>query len=75
VLPHAANLPAPQCTPRQAGAWYVPDNLKTGYEIRFTSYFYGPQPLCTLEEIRADILVLKKETEGLLRDIIGGETP
>jgi type I restriction enzyme M protein len=26
----------------------------------------------TLEEIRADILALKKETEGLLDEIVGG---
>jgi type I restriction enzyme M protein len=60
VLPHAAD------------AWYVPDNLKTGYEISFTRYFYKPQLLRTLEEIRADILALKRETEGLLGEIIGG---
>jgi type I restriction enzyme M protein len=30
--------------------------------------------LRTLEEIRADILVLEKETEGLLGEIIGGDT-
>ena len=28
-------------------------------------------PLRTLEEIRADILALEKETEGLLGEIIG----
>ena len=60
VLPHAAD------------AWYVPDSVKTGYEISFTRYFYKPKPLRTLEEIRADILALKKETEGLLGEIIGG---
>ncbi len=59
VLPHAAD------------AWYVADSVKTGYEISFTRYFYKPQPLRTLEEIRADILALKKETEGLLEEIIG----
>ncbi len=60
VLPHAP------------GAWYVPDGVKTGYEISFTRQFYKPQPLRTLEEIRADILALEKETEGLLGEIIGG---
>lgn len=30
------------------------------------------QPLRTLEQIRGDILALEKETEGLLREIIGG---
>ena len=59
VLPHAAD------------AWYVPDSVKTGYEISFTRYFYKPQPLRTLEEIRADILALEQETEGLLGEIIG----
>ncbi len=61
VLPHAAD------------AWYDPDSVKIGYEISFTRYFYKPQPLRTLEEIRADILALEKETEGLLGEIIGGE--
>ncbi len=60
VLPHAPD------------AWYVPDSVKTGYEISFTRYFYKPQPLRTLEEIRADILALEKETEGLLEEIVGG---
>ena len=61
VLPHAPD------------AWYVPDSVKTGYEISFTRYFYKPKPLRTLEEIRADILALEKETEGLLGEIIGGK--
>jgi len=60
VLPHAPD------------AWYIPDSVKTGYEVSFTRYFYKPQPLRTLEEIRADILALEKETEGLLSEIIGG---
>ncbi len=49
----------------------VPGSAKTGYEISFTRYFYQPQPLRTLEEIRADILALEKETEGLLGVVIG----
>ncbi|HPY29793.1 MAG TPA: class I SAM-dependent DNA methyltransferase [Verrucomicrobiota bacterium] len=60
VLPHAPD------------AWYAPDSVKTGYEISFTRYFYKPQPLRTLAEIRADILALERETEGLLAEIIGG---
>ena len=58
--------------PYAADAWYVPDSVKTGYEISFTRYFYKPQPMRTLEEIRADILALERETEGLLGEIIGG---
>ena len=47
------------------------DLPKIGYEISFTRYFYKPQPLRTLDEIRADILALEKETEGLLHEIVG----
>ena len=52
--------------PYAPDAWYVFESVKIGYEISFTRYFYKPQPLRTLEEIRADILTLEKETEGLL---------
>jgi type I restriction enzyme M protein len=60
VLPHAAD------------AWYLPDSVKIGYEVSFTRSFYKPNPLRTLEEIRADILALEQETGGLLVEIIGG---
>ena len=65
VLPHAPD------------AWYVPASVKTGYEISFTRYFYTPPPLRTLAEIRADILALERETEGLLSEIlhISGSEP
>ena len=35
-------------------------------------YFYKPEPMRTLEEIRADILALEQETEGVLGEILGG---
>ena len=57
--------------PYAPDAWYVPASVKTGYEVSFTRYFYKPQPLRSLEEIRADILALERETEGLLDEIIG----
>ena len=56
--------------PYAADAWYQPDSVRIGYEISFTRYFYKPQPMRTIEEIRADILALEKETEGLLRTVI-----
>jgi type I restriction enzyme M protein len=59
VLPHASD------------AWYVPDSIKIGYEISFTRYFYKPKPLRSLPAIRADILALEKETEGLIEEILG----
>ena len=58
--------------PHSSDAWYNPESVKTGYEISFTRYFYKPQPLRALDEIRADILALEQETEGLLTEIIGG---
>ena len=62
--------------PYAPDAWYVPSSVKTGYEISFTRHFYKPQPLRPLEDIRADILVLERETEGLLGEILvaGGRT-
>lgn len=57
--------------PYAPDAWYVEDSVKTGYEISFTRYFYKPKPMRTLEEIRADIVALEKETEGLLDEILG----
>ena len=61
--------------PHSTDAWYAVDSVRTGYEISFTRYFYKPQPLRTLEEIRADILALEKETVGLLGEIIGSGAP
>ena len=56
--------------PYAPDAWYTPDSVKVGYEISFTRHFYRPQPLRPLEEIRADILALERETEGLLAEIV-----
>src|SRR5690606_33546065 len=56
--------------PYAADAWYVPGSVKVGYEVSFTRYFYQPAPLRSLEEIRADILALEQETEGLLGEIV-----
>ena len=56
--------------PYAPDAWYVPSSVKVGYEISFTRHFYKPTPLRPLEEIRADILALERETEGLLAEVI-----
>ncbi|GAA2914236.1 class I SAM-dependent DNA methyltransferase [Streptosporangium fragile] len=61
VLPHAKD------------AWIKESATKKGYEISFTRHFYKPPKLRSLEEIRADIVALEKETEGLLGDLLGGE--
>ena len=57
--------------PYTPDAWYDPDSVKVGYEISFTRHFYKPQPLRPLEVIRADILALERETDGLLAEIVG----
>jgi len=59
VLPHAAD------------AWYKADSVKIGYEVSFTRHFYKPEPMRSLEDIRADIMALEEETEGLLGEIVG----
>ncbi|MHC4397150.1 MAG: HsdM family class I SAM-dependent methyltransferase [Planctomycetota bacterium] len=43
---------------------------KIGCEINFTKYFYKYKPLRSLEEIKAEILALENETEGLLKEIL-----
>jgi type I restriction enzyme M protein len=59
VLPHAAD------------AWYLPNSVKIGYEISFTRHFYKPSIPRSLGEIRADILAVDAEAEGLLATILG----
>ena len=56
--------------PYAPDAWYLPSQVKVGYEISFTRHFYKPKPMRTLEEIRADILALERESEGLLEGIL-----
>jgi type I restriction enzyme M protein len=58
--------------PYAPDAWVDADATKIGYEISFNRYFYKPQPMRTLEEIRRDILALERETDGLLDGILGG---
>ena len=60
--------------PHVPDTWIDSSSTKIGYEVSFTRYFYKPQPLRSLEEIRADILALEKETEGLLDEILGGKS-
>ncbi len=59
--------------PYTPDAWVKADATKIGYEVSFTRHFYQPQPLRTLEEIRADILAVEKEADGLLDVLLKGE--
>ena len=56
--------------PHVPDAWIDHKKTKVGYEINFTKYFYEYKPLRSLEEIRADILALEEETEGMLKEVI-----
>jgi|ERR1035437_1022190 type I restriction enzyme M protein len=58
--------------PHVPDAWIDPDGIKIGYEISFTRYFCQPKPLRTLDEIRADILAVQNEAEGLLDELVQG---
>ncbi|MYF98972.1 SAM-dependent DNA methyltransferase [Candidatus Poribacteria bacterium] len=58
--------------PYAPDAWYLSNRIKTGYEISFNRYFYKPEPMRTLEDIRADIVTIEEATQGLLGEIIGG---
>ena len=58
--------------PHVPDAWMDRSKDKVGYEINFTKYFYEYKPLRSLEEIKADIMALEGETEGLLSEIMGG---
>jgi type I restriction enzyme M protein len=60
--------------PYAPDAWCDAASIKVGYEISFTREFYKPQPLRSLEEIRADILALEGETAGLIGEIVGAES-
>ena len=54
-------------------AWINLDSVKIGYEISFNRYFYKHKPLRSIEEVSAEILELEKESEGLLKEILGLE--
>ena len=56
--------------PHVPDAWMDRDKDRVGYEISFTKYFYEYKPLRSLAEIKADILALEAETDGLLGEIL-----
>jgi type I restriction enzyme M protein len=52
-------------------AWIDESKTVKGYEISFTRYFYNYVPPRSIEEITAEILQLEKETDGILKEIVG----
>jgi type I restriction enzyme M protein len=61
--------------PYTPDAWVKKGATKIGYEVSFTRHFYKPQPLRTLEEIRADILAEEEAAEDLLGELLKGGKP
>jgi type I restriction enzyme M protein len=61
--------------PYTPDAWVKDGATKIGYEVSFTRHFYKPQPLRTLDEIRADILAEEEAAEGLLGELLKGGKP
>jgi type I restriction enzyme M protein len=57
--------------PYAGDAWVDQSKTEIGYEINFNRYFYKPQPLRSLTEIKKDIFAVEQETEGLLKEIVG----
>jgi type I restriction enzyme M protein len=57
--------------PHLPDAWIDDSTTKLGYEISFTRHFYKPPEMRSLDEIKADLLALQQEGEGLLEEIIG----
>ncbi|MBI5592976.1 MAG: SAM-dependent DNA methyltransferase [Deltaproteobacteria bacterium] len=58
--------------PHVPDAWIDESKTVKGYEISFTRYFYKYKPLRSLAEIRADILALEEETEGMIQEVLNG---
>ena len=56
--------------PHVPDAWIDADKTKKGYEIPFTRHFYEYAPLRPLEDIRAEILGLEAEIQGMLTGIV-----
>ncbi len=51
-------------------AWINLDSVKIGYEISFNKYFYKHTPLRSIDEVKADLLSLEEQADGLLQDIL-----
>ena len=56
--------------PHVPDAWIDHIKTKVGYEIPLNRHFYRYEPLRSLEEIKADILQLELETQGLLDEVL-----
>jgi type I restriction enzyme M protein len=58
--------------PYTPDAWVDGSKTQIGYEISFIRHFHKPESPRSLDQIKADILALEKETDGLLDEIVEG---
>lgn len=56
--------------PHVEEAWINLDSVKIGYEISFNKYFYKHVPLRSIEEVKAELLALEEQADGILNDIL-----
>lgn len=56
--------------PYNPDAYVDKSTVVIGYELSFTKYFYKPITLRSLEEIKVDIQLIERETDGLLNEIL-----
>lgn len=56
--------------PHVPDAWIDDSRTVKGYEINFTRYFYKYKPLRPLDEIRAEILALETQLDGMLAEAL-----
>ena len=56
--------------PHVHDAWIDESKTVKGYEINITKYFYKYKPLRSLSEIRAEILELELQTQGLMNEVV-----
>ena len=57
--------------PHVNDAWINIDSLKIGYEISFNRYFYTHKPLRSIDEVANEILELERQSDGLIKEILG----
>ena len=57
--------------PHLPDSWMDRDSDKIGYEINFTKYFYKYEPPRSLTDITDELLKLERESDGLMKQIIG----
>ena len=57
--------------PHLPDGWLDRKKDKVGYKINFNRYFYQYTPLRSLKEIADEMLILERQSEGLLNEVLG----